>query len=149
MRWTPAAGARAYVPEAEIFGLGAALAPQGIVVPTNPVTLQGLSVSEADTDIVFPSQFGIFNRFSSDGEVLVALQRGLPAASVVQGSIVVSAQGRNSVNWNRGGNFNPSGTVRIPSLFGDGTGVVAGIVNRSFSFTTAADPGLPHCVQPG
>jgi hypothetical protein len=149
IRWTPSSGARAYVPEAALFGLDSALAPQGIDVPTDPVTLQGLSISEADTHIVFPSQFGIFNRFSSDGEVLVALQRGLPAASVVQGAIVVSAQGRNSVNWNRGGNFNPSGTVRIPSLFGQGTGVVAGIVNRSFSFTTAAEPGLANCVQPG
>jgi hypothetical protein len=149
IRWTASSGARAYVPEAVLFGLDNALAQQGIDVPTDPVTLQGLSISEADTDIVFPSQFGIFNRFSSDGDVLVALQRGLPAASVVQGSIVVSAQGRNSVNWNRGGNFNPSGTVRIPSLFGQGTGVVAGVVNRSFTFTTAAETGLANCVQTG
>ncbi|CAN5797683.1 hypothetical protein BH23GEM11_BH23GEM11_13250 [soil metagenome] len=149
IRWTRSAGARAYVPEAAILGLDTALAGQGIEVPTDPVTLQGLSISEADTSIVFPSQFGIFNRFSRDGEVLVALQRGLPAASEVQGLIIVSAQGRNSVNWNRGGNFNPSGTVRVPSLFGTGTGVVAGIVNRSFSFTTAAEPGLATCAQPG
>ncbi|TVP47450.1 MAG: hypothetical protein EA350_04900 [Gemmatimonadales bacterium] len=149
IRWTPSAGARAYVPEAAVFGLDAAFEPEGIVVPTNPLTLQGLSISEADTDIVFPSQFGIFNRFSADGDVLVALQRGLPAASVVQGVIVVSAQGRNAVNWNRGGNFNPSGTVRIPSLFGDGTGVVGGIVNRSFSFTSGEQPGVPPCAQPG
>lgn len=146
--WTRASGARAYVPEAEVFGLEAALEPRGITVPTDPVILQGLSISEEDTDIVFPPQFGIFNRFSSDRDVLLAIQQGLPAGPPVAGRIVVSAQGRNSVNWNRGGNFNPSGAVRVPSLFGDGTGVVAGVVNREFTFTTVPEPGLPACPTP-
>jgi hypothetical protein len=146
IRWTVAEGARAYVPEAEIFGLKAALEAEGIGVPSDPVVLLGLSISESDTGIVFPSQFGIFNRFSSDREVLVALQRGLPALGEVEGEVVVSAQGRNSVNWNRGGNFNPSGTIRVPSLFGDGTGVVGGVVNRSFGFTTRDVAGIPPCL---
>jgi hypothetical protein len=146
LAWTASAGARAYVPEAEIFGLDGAFLPEGIEVPSDPVTLLGLSVSERDTTIVFPAEFGIFNRFSSDREILVALQRGLPAAAPVDGVMIISAQGRNSVNWNRGGNFNPSGQVRTPSLFGDGTGVVGGIVNRSFAFTTAEEPGIPPCL---
>jgi len=146
IRWSVAEGARAYVPEAEIFGLKTALEPEGISVPSDPVTLLGLSISESDTEIIFPSQFGIFNRFSSDRDVLVALQRGLPALGDVEGEIIVSAQGRNSVNWNRGGNFNPSGTIRVPSLFGDGTGVVGGIVNRSFGFTTRDVAGNPPCL---
>ncbi len=146
--WTRSAGARAYVPEAEIFGLEAALEPRGIPVPTDPVILQGLSISEEDTDIIFPSQFGVFNRFSSDRDVLLAIQQGLPSGPPVAGRILVSAQGRNSVNWNRGGNFNPSGAIRTPSLFGDGTGVVAGVVNREFTFTTAPEPGLPLCPAP-
>jgi len=146
VRWTPSAGARAYIPEAEIFGLKAALAPQGIEAPDDPLTLLALAISEADTSVVFPAQFGIFNRFSSDGDVIVALQRGFPAGAEVFGDVVVSAQDRNSVNWNRGGNFNPSGTIRVPSLFGDGTGVLAGIVNRSFTFTTRNDPQIPPCL---
>jgi hypothetical protein len=146
LAWTASAGARAYVPEAEIFGLDGAFLPEGIEVPSDPVTLLGLSVSERDTTIVFPAEFGIFNRFSSDREILVALQRGFPAAAPVDGVMIISAQGRNSVNWNRGGNFNPSGQVRTPSLFGDGTGVVGGIVNRSFAFTTAEEPGIPPCL---
>ena len=146
IRWSVAEGARAYVPEAEIFGLKTALESEGISVPSDPVTLLGLSISESDTEIVFPSQFGIFNRFSNDREVLVALQQGLPALGELEGEIIVSAQGRNSVNWNRGGNFNPSGTIRVPSLFGDGTGVVGGIVNRSFGFTTRGVGGIPPCL---
>ena len=149
VRWTEATGARAYVPEAEIFGLEAALAPSGIEVPSDPLVLLGLSVSETDTDIVFPSQFGIFNRFSRDQDVLLAIQTGLPSTSRVQGRITVSAQGRNAVNWNRGGNFNPSGAVRTPSLFGDGTGVVAGVVNRTFAFTTEGSFGTPACLPAG
>lgn len=144
--WTQASGARAYVPEAEIFGLEAALEARGIPVPTDPVVLLGLAVSESDTTIVFPPQFGIFNRFSSDRDVLLAIQQGLPGEFPVAGRIVISAQDRNSVNWNRGGNFNPSGAIRVPSLFGSGTGVLGGIVNREFTFTTVPEPGLPRCL---
>jgi hypothetical protein len=149
VRWTQSRGARAYVPEAEIFGLVTALAPSGIEVPSDPLVLLGLSVSETDTDIIFPSQFGVFNRFSRDQDVLLAIQNGLPSTSRIQGRITVSAQGRNAVNWNRGGNFNPSGAVRTPSLFGDGTGVVAGVVNRTFTFSTEGFFGTPSCLPGG
>jgi hypothetical protein len=146
LRWEVASGARAYVPEAEIFGLTAAFQNQDISVPSEPLVIIGLSVSESDTAILFPSQFGIFNRLSSDRDLLVALQRGLPAEGLIEGRIVISAQDRNTVNWNRGGNFNPSGQVRTPSLVGDGGGVIGGVVNRSFSFTTAETPSIPSCL---
>jgi hypothetical protein len=146
VRWAVSRGARAYISEAEIRGLTEALKSQNIEVPTEPLTLLGLAISESDTEIAFPSQFGIFNRLSSDRDVLAALQRGLPSGSPVEGRIVVSAQDRNTVNWNRGGNFNPSGQVRTPSLFGDGGGVLGGIVNRSFGFTTADAATLPSCL---
>ena len=147
LRWEVARGARAYLPEAEILGLTGALQTQGIEVPGEPLTLIGLSISESDTDIVFPSQFGIFNRLSADRDLLAVLQRGLPAGGPVEGRVVVSAQDRNTVNWNRGGNFNPSGQVRTPSLFGDGGGVVGGIVNRSFRFSTTGQGALPPCLS--
>jgi hypothetical protein len=146
--WTVSEGARAYVPEAEVFGLKAALEAGGVEVASDPVTLLGLAISESDTTIVFPSEFGIFNRFSNDQEILLALRQGLPPAARIDGLMVVSAQGRNAVDWNRGGNFNPSGSVRTPSIFGDGTGVVGGIVNRTFEFTTAVEPGVPSCLPP-
>jgi hypothetical protein len=147
VRWTPSAGAWAYLPEATVFGLEVAFLSSGIRVPTDPLTLQGISISEADTSILFPAQFGIFNRFSGDREVLVALQQGFPSTSPIAGRVWVSALERNAVNWNRGGNFNPSGAVRIPSVFGAGTGVVAGVVNRSFVFTTRSGLGLPLCAN--
>lgn len=143
--WTQAENAWSYVPEAEINGLDEALAPQGIQVDLDPVTLLGLSISQSDTTIAFPSEFGIFSRFSGDREVLVALQGGIPGGGGVSGRVVVSAQERNATNWNRGGIFNPSGQVRIPSLFGDGTGVVGGIVNRSFRFVVDGPDSLPNC----
>ncbi len=128
MAWTRAEGAWAYFAEAEILGLRNALAPKGIVVRTDPITLQGLSISEADTTIIFPSEFGVFNRFSDDSEILLAIQDGLPPST--NAFMVVSALDRNATNWVRGGNFNPSGQIRVPSLFGDGTGVVGSVVNR-------------------
>lgn len=146
VRWGVAQGASAYVPEAEIFGLTEAFRDQEIEVPSEPLVLLGLSVSEEDTQILFPAQFGIFNRLSSNRDLLVALQRGMPAESLVDGRIIISAQDRNTVNWNRGGNFNPSGQVRTPSLFGSGSGVLGGIVNRTFEFTTAEGPTLPSCL---
>jgi hypothetical protein len=146
VRWEVSSGARAYIPEAEIFGLTAAFQNQNLSVPSEPLVIIGLSVSEDDTNILFPSQFGIFNRLSADRDILVALQRGFPAESLIEGRVVVSAQDRNTVNWNRGGNFNPSGQVRTPSLVGDGSGVIGGVVNRSFSFTTAEAEAIPSCL---
>jgi hypothetical protein len=143
--WTQSEGAWAYLPEAEIVGLREAFALQGVTVESEPVTLLGLSISQADTTIAFPSEFGVFNRFSGDREVLVALQQGLPPAEDLWGRVFVSAQERNATNWNRGGIFNPSGQVRVPSLFGDGTGVAAGIVNRSFAFAFHAGEDFPDC----
>jgi hypothetical protein len=144
LAWTPASGAWAYLPEASIGGLRDVLAPQGIDVRTDPVVLVGLAVSEADTTIAFPSEFGVFNRFSGDGDLLLALRDGLPDG--VGGRIVVSAIDRNATNWSRGGAFNPSGWVRIPSLFGDGTGVVASAVVRGFDFEVDPDGHRPPCV---
>ncbi len=140
LSWTSSRGVWAYVPELEVSGLRAALAPSGIEVERDSLTLLGLAISEADTTIVFPGGFGVFSRFSGDREVLVALQAGLPPGDV-QGRVVVSAADRNTTNWNRGGNFNPSGLVRVPSLFGDGTGVLGSVVNRGFKFQVGGDPG--------
>ena len=140
LSWTSSRGVWAYVPEMEIRGLRAALAPSGIQVERDSLNLLGLAISEADTTIVFPGGFGVFSRFSGDREVLVALQAGLPPGDV-QGRVVVSAADRNTTNWNRGGNFNPSGLVRVPSLFGDGTGVLGSVVNRGFEFQARGDPG--------
>lgn len=145
IRWTPSRGASAYVNETRIGGLDEALAPEGIPAPSD-LYLLGLSISAADTTIVFPGEFGVFDRFDLDQALSVRLQRGLPAG--VQALVGISATDQNYVNWARGGNFNPSGQVRIPSVRGDGTGVFASAVMRRLTvFVGREDPAeaMPSC----
>jgi len=137
VRWSRSDGAWAYVNEALIEGLRAALAPEGITVDQDPLYLLGISVSAADTTIVFPGEFGVFDRFELDQGLALALQKGLPAGT--NASVTITAADRNYSNWVRGGNFNPSGRVRIPSLQGDGTGVFASTVTRSFTVLVPDD----------
>jgi len=147
MEWTPSPGTWAYLPEAEITGLREALEPLGIEVPPEPLILQGLSISEKDTSIRFPTEFGVFDRFSGDTDLLLALRDGLPAGTSAY--VLVSALERNAVNWLRGGDFNPSGQVRIPSLFGDGTGVVGATVVRTARVQVGSPAGgTPNCASP-
>jgi len=138
LAWSPAAGSWAYLAETEIRGLREALEPRGIEVPGEPVRLQGVSVSQEDTDIAFPAGFGLFDRFGDGRDLLLAIQNGLPYGASAR--IVITAAERNTVNWVRGGDFNPSGPVRVPSLFGDGTGVVGASVHRSVE-VVVGDPG--------
>lgn len=144
VRWSRSAGASAYVAETRIEGLEAALAPEGIEAPDD-LYLLGLSVSQADTTIVFPGEFGIFDRFDLDQALTVRLQRGLPEPT--RAVVGVTAVDINYVNWARGGNFNPSGQVRVPSVRGDGSGVFASGVLRSFTVQVEgagpACPGIP------
>lgn len=152
MVWSRSAGAWAYSAESSIWGLRGALAGRGIEVEKDSVALQGLAVSEKDTVIVFPREFGVFSRAQLQRELALALQEGLPrgAAAVV----TLAALDRNYVNWVRGGNFNPSGLVRVPSLRGDGTGVVASAVRRTLGVVGSEPrfiPGalLPPCIVGG
>ena len=114
-------------------------------------TLLGLSITANDTTIVFPAEFGVFDRFDLDQDIATALQEGLPAGTVAP--VTIAATDRNYVNWARGGNFNPSGQVRVPSIQGDGTGVFGTFVVRGFeavaSATQPAGETLPACPLPG
>jgi hypothetical protein len=143
LSWTTAAGAWSYVNETTIEGLAEALAPAGIEVDPedDPLYLLGLSISAADTTIVFPGEFGLFDRFDLDQDLAVVLQEGLPAPARAQ--VTVAATDRNYVNWVRGGSFNPSGQVRVPSVRGDGTGVFGSAVVRGFRVIAAA-PGAAY-----
>jgi hypothetical protein len=124
------------VNETVIVGIKDAFAPLGIDVKSDTLELLGLSISASDTTIVFPGEFGIFSRFELDQELATSLQDGLPAG--VRAPVMISATDRNYVNWVRGGNFNPSGQVRVPSVRGDGTGVFASSVTRTFEVVVSA-----------
>lgn len=152
LSWSPSAGARAYVSETQMYGLRAALEPLGIPVRYDPLFLTGLSISAADTAIVFPAQFGVFERFALDRELALTLQRGLPPGTWAE--VVVSAVDANYTNWIRGGNFNPSGPVRIPSVTGDGTGYFGSSVSRWLEVLVPPPPAggsylAPPCPLPG
>ena len=131
VRWTRSEGAWAYVAETAVRDFRSALSEQGIEVSQNSIHLMGVSVSQSDTTIVFPVEFGLLERLTEDQGILVALQRGIPGGSLAQ--ISVAAAERNYVNWQRGGSFNPSGQVRVPSLRGDGTGFFGATVVRSLT----------------
>ena len=130
IRWTASEGTWAYVNETVMVGIRRAFAPLGIDVESDTLELLGLSISASDTTIVFPGEFGIFSRFELDQDLATSLQDGLPPG--VRAPVMISATDRNYVNWVRGGNFNPSGQVRVPSIRGDGTGVFASTVTRTF-----------------
>ena len=129
--WTPSSGAWAYFAEALANGLDDALQDEGIEVEEDPFYLTGISVSAADTTIRYPAEFGVFDRASIDTDLAVRLQRGIPDGVIT--NMAITAVDRNYTNWVRGGNFNPSGQVRIPSVRGEGTGFFGSAVVRAFN----------------
>jgi len=143
LSWSRSQGAWAYINETVISGLRYALAPERIDADEEPLYLLGLSISAADTTVVFPSEFGIFQRGDLSSELTVRLQDGLPAGTDARVSI--GAADRNLVNWLRGGNFNPSGGVRVSSLAGDGLGVFGAVVVREFEMISAGQGSVPLC----
>jgi hypothetical protein len=146
LAWTPSDSAWAYINEAYMLGLPAALASEGIEAP-DTLYLLGLSISESDTTVSFPDEFGVFDRFDLDQDLAVRLQEGLPEGA--SSEVTISAVDRNYTNWVRGGNFNPSGAVRISSLVGDGAGVFGSAVTRRFTVVSSTDPMVgPPCSGP-
>ena len=143
VRWTASANAWVYANESSMRGLQAALRPFNLRVNDEPLRLLGLSISGADTTIVFPAQFGIFDRFDDDLTAALAfLQKGMPRGVITD--VGIAAADRNYVNWERGGNFNPSGLVRVPSVQGDGTGVFGSLVPKTFQ-VRVAEANRPPC----
>jgi hypothetical protein len=136
LRWSRSNNASAYLSEALITGLPAALVSEGIEAPDS-LFLLGLSISETDTTVVFPREFGVFDRLDLAQDLAVRLQDGLPAGA--SADLAITAVGQNYVNWVRGGSFNPSGTVRVSSLVGDGSGVFGAAVTRRFTILSSAD----------
>jgi hypothetical protein len=143
LAWSPADEAWAYLSAARFTGLRAALAP-ATEVPEDPLSLSGVSISRTDTTIALPAGFGLFDRFDADlAPVLVALQAGIPAGVTVH--VTVAAADRNFINWVRGGNFNPSGLVRVPSVRGGGTGMFGSAVLQWAEVVVAPDEATPAC----
>jgi len=149
LRWTASPGAWAYPSETLFSGLGErlAVADPDFLDLEDPLIVFGLAISDADTTLSFPNEFGVFDRFGDDHllvRALVAIQDGLPDG--VRSRVTVSAADRNWVNWERGGNFNPSGPVRVPSVGGDGFGVFGSMILKTIAIEVGdLVQGRPAC----
>ncbi|MDE0396047.1 MAG: hypothetical protein OYK82_14850 [Gammaproteobacteria bacterium] len=97
-----------------------ARAGEDVAVP-NSLYLSRFGIGQEDTDVLSPGEYGLFD-VADDANVhlLRILDDGVPGGA--RARLAVAETDRNWVNWIRGGNFNPLGMIRIPSVFGDGTG---------------------------
>ncbi len=145
--WSEAAGTWSYISDTWIEGLPEALAGRDIEVPDS-LYLTGFAIGAKDTDILFPGEYGLFDLGEqADADLLRILDDGLPGGA--RGEVAFAATDRNWVNWARGGNFNPSGIIRIPSVFGDGTGFFGTATQRTLNVMAAPDgPGMPPLCGP-
>jgi hypothetical protein len=141
--WSRADSTWTYLARMSVTGLPEALRARGKVgdIP-DPYELLGLAVSESDTTIVLPKEFGVFDRFTGDSDLLVLLQGGFPPG--VDAELIVAAADRNYLNGVRGGRFNPSGQARISSVVGDGIGVFGSLNALSASIAVRSLRGGQH-----
>lgn len=142
LAWERSEGAWAYVVTMHLFDWADELRAQGVEVP-EPVELTSVSVSAADTTLLFPTNIGLFQRGELDRRIFEALGQGVPADARV--ALVVLAADRNYTNSIRGGRFNPSGNVRLSSIVGDGVGVFGSVIPL---LIRSAPDGRPLCPDP-
>jgi hypothetical protein len=142
--WTRAKGAWSYLATMEVMGLRAALEGTGIEAPER-LELTGLAISESDTTLVIPADFGLFELSNVPTELLVYLQGGFPPGISVR--VRVAALDRNYVNAIRGGSFNPSGPIRLSTVVGDGVGVFGSYVAHDLFIAVESTPPLPECLR--
>lgn len=142
LMWSQSEGAWSYLANLEIVGLGSALSGSEMEVP-DPLELTGLSISQTDTTLVLPREFGLFELTNVDQDLIAFLQNGFPPGVSLR--LRVSALDRNYVNAIRGGSFNPSGAIRISSVVGDGIGVFGSYVPRDLFVVVEEEAPLPPC----
>ncbi|HEV7588968.1 MAG TPA: hypothetical protein VGO40_12700 [Longimicrobium sp.] len=140
--WTQSAGAWSYVADLSISGLAQSLAGRGFRV-ADPMLVRGVSISQADTTLVLPTEFGVFERLQYDSDLLLAIRNGFPEGTRIE--LVLAAADRNWVNSVRGGSFNPSGLVRISTVVGDGVGVFASLNAQRAVVTVRRNTAIPRC----
>jgi hypothetical protein len=140
--WRQSEGAWSYVADLSISGLSQTLKGQGFPVP-DPMLVRGLSVSQSDTTLVLPTEFGIFERLQYDSDLLVAISHGFPEGTRLD--LVLAAADRNWVNSVRGGSFNPSGLIRISTVVGDGVGVFGSLNVHRATIVVRKTTGVPRC----
>lgn len=139
--WAHSAGSWAYIAEARLVGLGDLWPNQ------ESLLLEATLRRDDEPQLAFPRDllFEIVDRW----ELARVLREGLPAGASAE--IAVGALDRNWANWVRLGRVELDGEVRIPSVFGDGTGMFGTAVRWKVEVVSrAADPqagddDLPLC----
>lgn len=129
--WSVAEGAQAYVGGAEVDGLDPLIWPgDSKHYAGEPLYMTGLPFGRDSTKMVFPREFGtLFTATGVSAAVTDMLQTGLPEGATAD--VAVGAIDRNWFNWIRLATFETlfvnsvfdTGEIRIPSIFGAGTGV--------------------------
>jgi hypothetical protein len=142
LRWSRSPGAWSYVAELRASGLSRSLGGRGYAVP-EPLELRAVAVSDSDTTLVLPTDFGVFERVDYDTDLLLAVRDGFPEGTELD--LVVAAADRNWVNSVRGGSFNPSGLVRVSTVTGDGVGVFGSLTLHHARISVVANSPLPPC----
>ena len=140
--WTQSAGTWSYVADLNISGLAQALSGRGFRV-IDPVQIRGISVSQADTTMLLPGEFGVFERLEYDSDLLLAIRNGFPEGT--RAELVLAAADRNWVNSIRGGTFNPSGLIRISTVVGDGVGVFGSLNVYRATIVVRQNTPIPRC----
>lgn len=140
--WTQSQGSWSYVADLSITGLAQTLGERGFRV-IDPMLIRGLSVSQTDTTLVLPGEFGVFERLQYDSELLLAIRNGFPEGT--RAELVLAAADRNWVNSVRGGTFNPSGPIRISTVVGEGVGVFGALNVRRATIIVRKQTSIPRC----
>lgn len=139
--WAHSAGSWAYIAEARVAGLG------DLWPWDEPLLLDATLRRNDEPHLAFPRDllFDIVDRW----ELARALHEGLPAGASAE--IAVGALDRNWANWVRLGRIDLEGEVRVPSVFGDGTGMFGTAVRWKLEVESrpadpqAGDDDLPLC----
>ena len=111
-KWAPVEGVAAYLVESGVGGVGE-------LEVDDRVSWTTVFVGNKKTEVVFPR--GLLATLEvTDPDMARDLRTGLPEGAVAD--IAMGALDLNWTNWIREGRINLSGDVRVPSVFGDGTG---------------------------
>jgi hypothetical protein len=141
--WAHSAGSRAYIAEARLVGLGD-------LWPHQELFLDATLRRDDEPRLAFPRDL-LFNVFDQ-WKLTRVLHQGLPEGTSAE--IAVGAVDRNWANWIRAGRIDLEGEVRIPSVFGDGTGMFGTAVRWKLEIESraahpqAGDDDLPLCGPP-
>ena len=142
--WTKSGGARAYVNESLVYGVGDAIDFDGFRAD-DAVELIGVTASEADTAVLFPDEYGAFSRF----DLPVQISRGADRRPGLR----TPRRSSPSPPWISTTSIGPGeedstrpGSYAVPASGATAPGVFGSSVTHSFRIVAGeASGGIPSC----